>query len=112
MKTKIKNDEWKVFGDGSFGIKMRAEGKRFILHFSQSIQDHDENKIVFICNVKDDWGCEVDTYEDTSLFGLFNKLCEKFKCTIVKFQETLPIVDNAMKGIYPEKSEETEEQSE
>lgn len=106
MKTKIKNNEWKVFGDGAFCLKMRYEGEHYVLRFSQYIKDHDETKTFFGCAIKDDWGEFVDSFEDTSLFGLFNQLCGHFKCTIVKFQDTLPIVDNAMKGIFPEASAE------
>ena len=40
MKTKINNEEFKNYGDGSIAFKMRAKGVHYTLHFSK-FTEHD-----------------------------------------------------------------------
>lgn len=94
MKTKINNEEFKSYGDGSIAFKMRAKGVHYALHFSKFT----ENDVAdfYGCEIRDDWCDLCEEFKDKSIFGLFNQICKFFGCTIVKFQETLPIVDEAL----------------
>ena len=91
MKTKINNEEVKKYGDGSIAIKIRCEGVHYTMKFCRLQSGK------FNVQVWDDW-CDLTLDESfISIFTLFNRLCEYFHCTIVKFQETLPIVDEALR---------------
>lgn len=94
MKTKINNEEFKNYGDGSIAFKMRAKGVHYTLHFSK-FTEHDGADF-YGCEIRDDWCDLCEDLKDKSIFGLFNQICKFFGCTIVKFQETLPIVDEAL----------------
>ena len=98
MKTKINNEEFKNYGDGSIAFKMLAKGVHYVLRFSKKTVALTENETetAYVCYIFDEW-CELRAeYTYKSLFGLFNQICKFFSCTIVKFQETLPIVDEAL----------------
>lgn len=98
MKTKINNEEFKNYGDGSIAFKMRAKGIHYVLRFSKKTISPTENETetAYVCSIFDDWGDVRADLGDKSIFGLFNQICKFFGCTIVKFQETLPIVDEAL----------------
>lgn len=100
MKTKIKNNEWKSYDNGAFALKVRCEGVHYTMKFA--ILESGEYNV----QVWDEWSDLTLDESFTSIFGMFNRLCEYFHCTIVKFAETMEIVDNAMKGIFPEASAE------
>lgn len=91
MKTKINNEEFKSYGDGSIAFKMLSKGVHYTMKFCKLSSSNEFNVQIW-----DDW-CELRMeLSDKSIFGLFNQLCKLFGCTIVKFQETLPIVDEAL----------------
>lgn len=94
MKTKINNEEFKNYGDGSIAFKMLSKGVHYTLHFSK-FTEHDV-ETSYGCEIRDDWCDLCEDLKDKSIFGLFNQICKVFGCTIVKFQETLPIVDEAL----------------
>lgn len=96
MKTKINNEEFKNYGDGSIAFKMRAKGVHYTLHFFNFDASTDEGW-KFNVQIRNDWSDLEADLLDKSLFGLFNQICKFFGCTIVKFQETLPIVDEALR---------------
>lgn len=98
MKTKINNEEFKSYENGSIAFKMLSKGTHYVLRFSKRTSTQNENNVEteYVCFIFDEW-CELRAdYTDKSIFGLFNKICKFFGCTIVKFQETLPIVDEAL----------------
>ena len=95
MKTKINNEEFKNYGDGSIAFKMRAKGVHYTLHFFNFGENTVEG-LKYNVQIRNDWSDLEADLLDKTLFGLFNKICKFFGCTIVKFQETLPIVDEAL----------------